>query len=101
MGDYREAVEAFQRSAFWNLRTRIANVSIAIGFFAAFAVTVGSAGGARLAPTLVCALGGLCGLGVYFARQRPVVVRYLLIAAVVLTVLGILGLVVVVQVLGR
>jgi hypothetical protein len=92
---------AFQRSAFWNLRTRIANVSIVIGLFAAFAAAMGDADGARLAPTLVCALGGLCGLGVDFARQRPVVVRYLLIATVILTVLGLLGLVLVVQVLHR
>ncbi|WP_143162787.1 hypothetical protein [Couchioplanes caeruleus] len=100
-GEYREAVDAFQRSAFWNLRTRIANVGIVIGALALLAVVLGSADGARLSPTLLCVLGGVCGAAVYFSRPYPSMVKYLLIASVGFLVLGILGLVLVVQVLGR
>lgn len=99
--EYRQAVNAFQASAFWNLRTRIANVGIVVGVLALFAVVMGGAGGARLGPTLVCALGGLCGAGVYVSGPRPALTRYLLIATVALTALGIFGLVLVVQVFGR
>lgn len=99
--EYRLAVGTFQQSAFWNLRTRIANVAIVIGFLAAFAVAIGEAGGARLVPTLTCAVGGVCGAAVYFTREYPAATKRLLIAAVALTVLGVLGLVVVTQVLDR
>lgn len=101
MQGYGPAVDTFQRSAFWNLRTRIANVAIVIGFLAAFAIATGEAGGARLAPTLVCTAGGACGAGVYVTRQHPAATKLLLIAAVALTVLGVLGLAIVVQVLDR
>lgn len=94
--EYRGAVARFQRSAFWNLRVQIANVTIAFGFLAAMAVLAGGADGARLAPTLANVIGGVCGFGVYFSRPYPVLTRWLLIAAVTLTVLGIAGLVLVV-----
>lgn len=99
--EYRQAVDAFSRSAFWNLRTRIANVGIVIGVLATFAYAMGGAGGARLGPTIACALGGICGACVYVSRSYPALTRYLLIATVVLTVSGIAGLALVVQVLGE
>jgi hypothetical protein len=83
-----DAVAAFRRSAFWNLRTRIANVAIVVGALALLTVSVGGASGARLAPTLVCAVAGACGAGVYLSRPYPAVARWLLIAAVSLTALG-------------
>ncbi|HEX8347724.1 MAG TPA: hypothetical protein VF657_23770 [Actinoplanes sp.] len=98
---YARAVEDFQRSAFWNLRTSIANFSIVIGFFAAFAVAVGGAGGWRLPPSLTCVVAGILGACVYAMRGRPSAVKWLLIAAVSLSALGILGLVVAVRVYGR
>jgi hypothetical protein len=101
MDDYRESVGAFQRSAFWNLRTRIANVGIAFGVLALLAVFTGSADGARLAPTLLLVLAGVCGAGVYLSRPHPALTKYLLLASAGLVVLGLAGLVVVVQVLGR
>jgi hypothetical protein len=96
MADYRDAVDRFQRSAFWNLRTRIANVNIVIGVLALVVVATGGADGGRLVPTLVCVLGGVCGGAVYFSRPYPQLVKWLLVASVGLTVLGIIGLVVVV-----
>lgn len=98
---YRDAVDSFQRSAFWNLRTRVANVAIVIGVLALLTVVLGSADGARLAPTLLCVLGGVCGAVVYFSRPYPALVKYLLIAAAGSIVLGLVGLVLVVQVLHR
>ena len=93
--DSDDAIAVFQRSAFWNLRTRIANVAIVIGALALLTVSLGGADGARLAPTLACAVAGVCGAGVYFSRPYPGLVRWLLIAAVSLTVLGLAGLAVV------
>ncbi|GAA1637425.1 hypothetical protein, partial [Actinoplanes couchii] len=48
--------------------------------------------GAKLAPTLACAVGGVCGGGVYFSRRYPKLVLGLLIAAVTLVALGLAGL---------
>ncbi len=98
--DYDEAVHRLQRTAFWNLRTRIANVSIVIGVLALATIAFGAADGARLVPTLVCAVAGVCGAGVYLSRPYPALTRWLLILSTVLTVAGIVALIVVVQVAG-
>ncbi|WP_328462529.1 hypothetical protein OHA21_35480 [Actinoplanes sp. NBC_00393] len=94
--EYEAAVGRLQRSAYWNLRTRIANVSIVLGLLSLVVVASGGADGARLAPTLVCAIAGVCGAGVYFSRPYPALTRRLLIASVTLTVLGVIALVIVV-----
>jgi hypothetical protein len=91
-GGKMAAVEDFRRSAFWNLKTRIANVCIVVGVLAVLTLSLGGNTGVRLAPTLVCALGGLVGITVYFSRSRPLLLKWLLVAAVSLTVLGIAGL---------
>ncbi|WP_436536371.1 hypothetical protein [Actinoplanes sp. HUAS TT8] len=89
-------IEQFQRSAFWNLRTRIANVTIVIGALALLVVATGGAERSRLIPTLACAIAGACGLGVHAGRPYPVLARWLLISAVTLTVAGIVALLIVV-----
>ncbi|MEV0896598.1 hypothetical protein [Actinoplanes sp. NPDC049802] len=93
---YREAIERLQRTAYWNLRSSIAGLCVFLGFFGALSIYHGGNDGARLAPTLVCVLGGICGAGVYFSRPYPRVVRWLLLAAVSLTGLGLAGLAIVV-----
>ncbi|MCY1144039.1 hypothetical protein OWR29_39100 [Actinoplanes sp. Pm04-4] len=90
--EYQTAIDRFQRSAFWNLRTRIANASILLGVFAVALIVWGEADGARLVPTLACAVGGVCGAGVYASRPYPQLTRWLLLSAVTLTVLGVVGL---------
>ena len=92
VADYRVAVDRLQRSAFWNLRTRIANASILLGVFAVALIAWGEADGARLVPTLACAIGGVCGAGVYASRPYPQLTRWLLLSAITLTVLGVAGL---------
>ncbi|GAA2853180.1 hypothetical protein Acy02nite_50840 [Actinoplanes cyaneus] len=93
-------MERFQRSAFWNLRTRIANVSIVIGVVALMVLVSGDADGPRLIPTVVCAAGAVCGLGVHFSRPSPARARWLLISAVTLTTLGVVALLIVVGTAG-
>jgi hypothetical protein len=98
MVEYRAAVNRLQRTAYWNLRISIANISIVIGFLALMVVVSGGADGARLAPTLLGVLAGIFGAGVYFSRPYPRITRWLLITSVALTVLGITGLLFVVEV---
>ncbi|MEU7905889.1 hypothetical protein [Actinoplanes sp. NPDC049118] len=96
--EYEEAIAKLQRSAFWNLRTRIANITILLGVFAVAMIAWGEADGARLVPILTCAVGGVCGAGVYASRPYPQLTRWLLLSAVVLAILGIVGLALMTQV---
>ncbi|MFC7535525.1 hypothetical protein [Actinoplanes sp. GCM10030250] len=93
--EYQEAVGGLQQTAFWNLRSTIASVCVFLGIFAVLFIYWGEATGARLAPTLVCAVGGVCGAGMYFSRPYPQMVKWLLIAAVTFTSLGLIGLAIV------
>ena len=93
---YQEAVENLQRTAYWNLRSTIASVCVFLGIFAVLSISWGESGGARLVPALACAVGGVCGAGVYFSRPYPKLVLGLLLAAVSFTALGLAGLAIVV-----
>lgn len=93
------AVARLQHTAYANLRSAIANVAIFFGFVGVFTIAMGAADGARLVPTAVCVLAGVVGGCYYAARQRPILARYLLVAASALVLIGIAGLVFVVQVL--
>ncbi|MBG0567701.1 hypothetical protein [Actinoplanes aureus] len=92
---YQDAVAQLQRTAYWNLRSTIASVCVFLGVFAILFIAWGEADGARLVPTLACAIGGVCGAGVYFSRPYPLLVRWLLLAAVSFTALGLAGLAIV------
>jgi len=96
-GPYDEAVGRFQQTAFWNLRTRIANVSIVIGGLALMMIAVGSADGARFVPTVICAVAGVFGAGVYLSRPYPSLAKWFLVLSVVLTLGGVIGLLVAVS----
>lgn len=91
LAEYQESIERLQQTAFWNLRSTIAAVCVFLGIFAIISIAWGEADGARLVPTLLCAVGGVCGAGVYFSRPYPLMVRWLLLAAVTLTLLGLAG----------
>ncbi|MEU4426316.1 hypothetical protein AB0F81_37315 [Actinoplanes sp. NPDC024001] len=93
--EYQEAIVRLQQTAFWNLRSTIASVCVFLGIFALLFLYWGEADGARLGPTLACAVGGVCGAGVYFSRPYPKLVRWLLIAAVTFTSLAIASLAIV------
>jgi hypothetical protein len=93
--DLRLSVLRLQDSAYWNLRTRIANVSIFFGFVAVLFLAGGQSDGARLLPTLALALGGVAGGGVYLSRRYPALATWLLMSALALTVGGLIGIAVV------
>lgn len=93
---YRDSIERFQRTAYWNLRSTIASVCVFIGIFAVLSIYWGESDGARLVPALACGIGGVCGAGVYFSRRYPTLVLGLLFAAVTCTALGLTGLAIVV-----
>ncbi|MFC4063671.1 hypothetical protein [Actinoplanes subglobosus] len=94
---YREAIERLQRTAYWNLRSTIASVCLSIGILAVLSIAWGDSTGARLVPTLACAVGGVCAAGVYFSRPYPKLLLVLLLAAVTLSLLGLAGLAIVVE----
>jgi hypothetical protein len=89
--DLRLSVLRLQDSAYWNLRTRLANFSIFFGFIGVLFIAWGEATGARLIPTLACAVGGVMGGGVYFSRPYPLLTRWLLVSALAMTVGGLIG----------
>lgn len=90
-----------QDSAYANLRSAIANVAIFFGVIGVFAISVGAADGARLAPTLVGVLAGLLGGGYYLARRRPSTALYLLATATLCVIVGVVWMVVAVKALDR
>lgn len=81
-----------QRSASWNLRTGLANVSILLGFFALAFIVAGGAAGDRLAPALAVAAGAVFGGAVYFSRPYPRLLRWMSWSAAALTVGGMIAL---------
>jgi hypothetical protein len=89
---YQAAIGHLQQTAYWNLRSTIASVCVFLGAFAALSIYWGESDGARLLPALTCVAGGVCGAGVYLSRSYPMVVRWLLLAAVSFTILGLVGL---------
>jgi hypothetical protein len=89
--DLRLSVLRLQDSAYWNLRTRIANLSIFFGFIAVMFIAWGQSEGARLVPTLALAVGGVLGAGVYLTRSRPRLTLWLLITAIAMTIGGLVG----------
>jgi hypothetical protein len=95
MAKYQAAIGHLQQTAYWNMRSTIASVCVGLGVFAALFVVRGQSDGARLLPALVCVVGGICGIGVYLSRPYPLVVRWLLLAAVSFTALGLIGLAIV------
>ena len=99
--DVQLAVWRLQDSAYANLRSAIANVAIFFGVIGVFAISVGAADGARLAPTLVGVLAGLLGGGYYAIRRCPRTALYLLATATLCVIVGVVWLVVAVKVLDR
>jgi hypothetical protein len=93
--DLRLSVLRLQDSAYWNLRTRLANLSIFFGFIAVLFLAGGQASGARLLPTLALAVGGVAGGGVYLSRRYPVLAKWLLVSALAMTVGGLIGIVII------
>ncbi|MFI2663992.1 hypothetical protein [Micromonospora carbonacea] len=94
---YRDSVGRFQSSAFHNLRRAIANTTIFLAVVSAFAILTGDATPATLLPMAASVLGGALGASTYAVREEPLA-RRLLVAAVVLGVIGLAGVVVATQV---
>jgi hypothetical protein len=84
-----------QDSAYASLRSAIANVAIFFGFVGVFTLSVGAGDGVLGVPLALCVLAGVLGAGYYAVRRRPRLAGYFLVAASVVVIIGVAGVILV------